>query len=201
MRKPRVITQTLVAVLIVLTIASCENNNKSQTGQDKTPSGITDNKVPEKVAGENEVLPEKHDITMEVIDAYLLIKNGLVADSKVQTTQGAESMLAAFANVDIHNLEEASQRQYEEIQESAKEHAEHIKKSQIDHQREHFEILTTDIMDLVNLLGTDKTLYQDFCPMANNNKGAFWLSEVEEIRNPYFGAKMLKCGTIKKQIN
>ena len=57
---------------------------------------------------------------------------------------------------------------YMEITESAKEHAEHIVKSPIDHQREHFEALSTDMTDLVALLGTDKVIYQDYCPMANN---------------------------------
>ena len=92
-------------------------------------------------------------------------------------------------------------KEYMEIYESAKENAEHIVKSPIDHQREHFEVLSTDIDDLITLLGTEKTLYKDFCPMANNNKGAYWLSEVKEIKNPYFGAKMMKCGSVKKQIN
>ena len=88
-----------------------------------------------------------------------------------------------------------------EIYESAKEQAEHIVKSPMDHQREHFEVLSTDINDLISLLGTDKTLYKDFCPMANNNKGAYWLSEVKEIKNPFFGSKMMTCGSVKKQIN
>jgi hypothetical protein len=54
---------------------------------------------------------------------------------------------------------------------------------------------------MVALLGTEKTLYKDFCPMANNNKGAYWLSEVKDIKNPYFGSKMLKCGNVREQIN
>ena len=91
--------------------------------------------------------------------------------------------------------------EYMEILESAKEHAEHIVKSPIDHQREHFEVLSTDVNDIITLLGTEKTLYKDFCPMANNNKGAYWLSEVKDIKNPYFGSKMMKCGSVKEQIN
>jgi hypothetical protein len=55
--------------------------------------------------------------------------------------------------------------------------------------------------DLIALLGTEKTLYQDFCPMANNGKGAIWLSEIEEIKNPFYGSKMMKCGKMQKQIN
>ncbi len=36
-----------------------------------------------------------------------------------------------------------------------------------------------------------------FCPMVDNNKGAYWLSLSETIYNPYFGSKMLKCGSVK----
>ncbi|MFT5970040.1 MAG: Cu(I)/Ag(I) efflux system membrane fusion protein, partial [Flavobacteriales bacterium] len=42
------------------------------------------------------------------------------------------------------------------------------------------------------------TLYLQFCPMANSNKGGYWLSQEKEVKNPYFGLNMLKCGTIEK---
>lgn len=201
MRRVKTVSRVLVAVFFVLIVASCESNNKSQADHEKAHSEMTDNKTQEKATHANEKVPVNHKISIKIIDSYLLIKNGLVADSKPKASQGAETMLAAFTNMDLAHLPETTLQQYMEIHESAKEHAEHIKKSSIDHQREHFEILTTDVIDLVALLGTDKTLYQDFCPMANNNKGAFWLSEIEEIKNPYYGAKMLSCGTVKKQIN
>ncbi len=37
-------------------------------------------------------------------------------------------------------------------------------------------------------------IFHQFCPMAFNDKGATWLSEESEIKNPYFGKKMLECG-------
>lgn len=143
----------------------------------------------------------KNSETAAILDAYFEIKNGLVADSKEKTAKGGNDLLAAISKFDTSKLSEEAHKEYMEIEESAKEHAEHIVKSPIDHQREHFEALSIDITDLVTLLGTDKVLYQDYCPMANNNKGALWLSEVKDIKNPYFGSKMLKCGSIKKQIN
>jgi Cu(I)/Ag(I) efflux system membrane fusion protein len=45
-------------------------------------------------------------------------------------------------------------------------------------------------------LTSDETLYVQFCPMANDNQGAQWLSTEEEIRNPYYGDAMLSCGSI-----
>jgi Cu(I)/Ag(I) efflux system membrane fusion protein len=43
-------------------------------------------------------------------------------------------------------------------------------------------------------------IYIQHCPMADSNKGADWLSKEKEIRNPYFGASMLKCGEVTKTI-
>jgi hypothetical protein len=44
------------------------------------------------------------------------------------------------------------------------------------------------------------TIYKQHCPMAFNNTGASWFSDLPEIRNPYFGNKMLKCGEVEKTI-
>jgi hypothetical protein len=44
------------------------------------------------------------------------------------------------------------------------------------------------------------SVYVAYCPMANNNEGANWLSNDKEIKNPYFGDKMLRCGSVKETI-
>ncbi|WP_238531107.1 DUF3347 domain-containing protein [Flavobacterium frigoris] len=144
-----------------------------------------------------EASTQKSPATTPIIESYLQIKNALASDNKEAATKGASAMLAAISSFDMTKIDEAQHKEYMEIIESAKEHAEHIAKSPIDHQREHFETLSTDVMDLVTLLGTDKTLYQDYCPM----KKVSWLSETKEIKNPFYGSKMLTCGSVKKQIN
>jgi hypothetical protein len=48
------------------------------------------------------------------------------------------------------------------------------------------------------MFGSNRKLYQDYCPMADDGKGAIWISEIKEIKNPYQGSKMLTCGSIKK---
>ena len=45
-----------------------------------------------------------------------------------------------------------------------------------------------------------QTLYVQYCPMVGNNKGANWISQFEEIKNPYFGASMISCGETKSII-
>jgi hypothetical protein len=36
--------------------------------------------------------------------------------------------------------------------------------------------------------------------MAFDDQGADWLSAEEQIRNPYFGDKMLKCGLVEQDL-
>jgi Cu(I)/Ag(I) efflux system membrane fusion protein len=53
----------------------------------------------------------------------------------------------------------------------------------------------------VKAFGLDgKTVYYQFCPMANNDQGAYWLSTEESIRNPYYGDMMLECGEVREVI-
>ncbi|MCF6295277.1 MAG: DUF3347 domain-containing protein [Flavobacteriaceae bacterium] len=197
----------LIFTMLTLTVTSCKNDTKKtdSNGEMQSMEMNTEMSHDNDNASSNErqiaASTQKNDATSEIIDSYLQIKNTLVADDKDGAAKGGTAMITAFSNFDMTTLKGETHKEYMEIIESAKEHAEHIVKSDIAHQREHFEVLSTDVNDLITLLGTEKTLYQDFCPMANNNKGAYWLSEVEEIKNPYFGAKMMKCGSIKKQIN
>ncbi len=144
---------------------------------------------------------QKNNATSAIVDAYLQIKNALVADDKEAAAKGGAALLTAFSKFNMASLKGDTHKEYMDILENAKEQVQHIIKSPIDHQREHFEVLSTDINDLIALLGTDKTLYEDFCPMANDGKGAIWLSEIKDIKNPFFGSKMLKCGKVQKQIN
>ena len=52
----------------------------------------------------------------------------------------------------------------------------------------------------VKLFGVNEKVYEQFCPMADNDNGAYWLSLSEVIENPYFGSKMMKCGSVESVI-
>ena len=45
---------------------------------------------------------------------------------------------------------------------------------------------------------TSGQIYMQYCPMAFNNKGAYWFASDKEIMNPYFGDEMLHCGGVKE---
>ncbi len=136
----------------------------------------------------------------DIIKGYLVLKNGLIADDQKVTAEGGKVLLTAFNNFDMSKIKEKQHKEYMEILENAKEQAEHIIKSPIGHQREHFETLSKDMIDMIAITGTSTALYQQYCPMYNNNTGGTWLSANKEINNPYFGSKMLHCGTVQKQL-
>ena len=46
----------------------------------------------------------------------------------------------------------------------------------------------------------DRALHLFHCPMAGEGRGAVWLQEDPAILNPYFGAGMLKCGTLRETL-
>ena len=50
------------------------------------------------------------------------------------------------------------------------------------------------------MYGVGQVVYNQYCPMADDNKGAYWLSNDKNVLNPYFGSAMLACGSVKQVI-
>lgn len=68
-------------------------------------------------------------------------------------------------------------------------------------QRTAFAALSNELITLIKKSGLSSgQLYVDFCPMAMQDKGAYWVSNNKEIKNPYFGDQMLTCGEVKETI-
>jgi len=138
----------------------------------------------------------------KMVEHYLNLKNALVNDNSKDAAASGKEFVNTMKTLDKSLLTDEQRKIYEDMEDDAREHAEHIGKNagKIDHQREHFEILSNDLYDLVKAFGSGQVLYKDFCPMYNDKKGAIWLSEIKEIKNPYYGKKMLNCGSMKEEI-
>ncbi len=51
-----------------------------------------------------------------------------------------------------------------------------------------------------NFTASQTDVYLQYCPMAANGNGAYWLSDNKIVFNPYFGDRMLHCGSVKEVI-
>ena len=134
-----------------------------------------------------------------ILSDYFNLKDALVNDDAKEAAQAGSKLIVSLKAFDRKTYKGMQQMELIEIIVDATEHAEHIVKSPIDHQREHFKTLSKDVTDFLAITGTANTLYEQFCPMYD--KGSAWLSTSKEVKNPYYGSKMLKCGSVKKQIN
>ena len=68
----------------------------------------------------------------------------------------------------------------------------------IEAQRKAFSALSDNLYKSIKAFGLGgKEAFYEYCPMAFNNEGAYWLSDEQKIKNPYFGEKMPSCGEVK----
>lgn len=130
---------------------------------------------------------------------YFKLKDALVSDDSKKAAQTGAALVISLKAFNKSNYTGDEQKELTDIIEDATEHAEHIAKSPLGHQREHFKTLSKDILDMVAITGTKNSLYQQFCPMYD--KGSAWLSMSKDVKNPYYGSKMLTCGKVQKEIN
>ncbi len=204
--------RALAVIILAVTIISCAENKKSEKAVQESEIKNNDGHDHENMAEESEIKHDSEDTSHKemtnmgektskstmIIDGYLLVKNSLVADDNNKAAETSKVLLEALQSFDTSGFSADEQKELAEIIEDAIEHAEHIIKSPIDHQREHFEVLSKDVVDLIAIVGSDRKLYQDYCPMYN--KGSIWLSEFKDIKNPFYGSKMLTCGSVQNEI-
>ena len=188
----------LSSVIIATVLTACGNNDTSSAETTQSTKDTTANANTEI----NNTVTAQTASVDEVVTTYIKLKNALADDNGNQAANAGKQMSEAMIKLDVASFNADQKKMYDEVKEDIKEHAEHISTngSKIEHQREHFDILSKDMYDLVKAFKPSQTLYVAHCPMYNDNKGANWLSEVKEIKNPYLGKKMPDCGEVKEEI-
>jgi copper chaperone CopZ len=130
-----------------------------------------------------------------VFDSYFTLKDALVKTDGNQASLKAKELKAAITAVQMDKLSMDVHTVWMKLVNGLTEDAEHINETKdIAHQRDHFMSLSKNMYELIKVAKTNDAVYYQFCPMANNGKGANWLSKEAGIKNPYYGAQMLTCG-------
>ena len=138
----------------------------------------------------------------ELYSHYTHLTFALSGDDDKEAVNAAKGMLEALTKIDKNGFSAEQKKEFADLESSISENAEHIADNagKIDHQREHLDLMSADFYDLLKDFGTPKPVYKVFCPMYNDNKGAFWLSDSREVKNPYYGKEMLSCGEVQEEI-
>ena len=168
----------LLLTLFIICTTACADAPKKQT----------------KTTTEKVVAPPKA-LTTTWLDAYMDLKDALVQTDAAKAKTIAAEFVRLLEDVETSSLSTDDKKAVTDLLPGMRYDLEQIQGLEIDKQRVVFKALSEKSITLAGLVGVGTTVYQQHCPMYAG--GSSWLSFNEEIRNPYYGDKMLKCGVVE----
>lgn len=193
--KRRVLTLSVVIIAIFLTFRFCSDKPDAKAGQKPTPLTISENTGP------------FNQSFTRLLDSYYLLKDAFVASDTIKANDAALNLVQ---NAESLNVDEIRGDSSGTIRETANYFAATISgsgkaltaESGIEAKRKEFEMITDAMWSLTRTVQYEgQKVYYQYCPMAFNNRGAYWLSNTREIENPYFGSKMPDCGEVTDSLD
>ena len=171
-----------------------ERESKTAVANDKTTTGNAMQDHSGHNQGNTTINKEVSQLKA-VFDNYFALKDALVkTDGNAASASGA-TLLTALEAVEMGKLKTEEHTVWMKVERALKTDAQLIRENKdIEHQRGHFMSLSKNMYELIKAAKPAETVYYQFCPMANDGKGANWLSKENAVKNPYYGNQMLTCG-------
>jgi len=137
----------------------------------------------------------------KIYKSYLEMKNALVESDDATALTASKNLSSLIKKTNSKALKGEQKSFMDKHLGLMKKSLATMNKADIKLLRENFEPLGTSSFALLKAFSANtEEAYLQYCPMALNNKGAFWLSDKKNILNPYYGSMMLKCGSVKETI-
>ncbi|MEO6232531.1 MAG: DUF3347 domain-containing protein [Ferruginibacter sp.] len=201
--------KNLLIVFAVTLVALVSCNSSTDTKDSKTQANhelatpLPEDAEPETIkmtsATFKQVDPAVSGHINSLVQHYLALKNALVDANESDAAKVAAEMGKAISQFDQSLLSVEQKKIYDGSKDELKTELAQITKEKLAMQRDHFATMSTNMYNLVKAFGAGKPLYYDECPMYKD--GSTWLSETKDIRNPFYGDKMMECGSAKEMIH
>jgi Cu(I)/Ag(I) efflux system membrane fusion protein len=138
-----------------------------------------------------------------VFTAYVSLKDAFVATDAAAVKTAATAVEESLSKVDMMLLTGVAHNDWMTYSGGLASALKEMQASDdIEAQRTSFSKLSDSMYKSIKAYGLGgTTAYYEYCPMAFDNTGGYWLSDASEIRNPYFGDKMLNCGSVQEKLN
>lgn len=142
-----------------------------------------------------------------LLTAYMNVKDALVASDTGNASNAARQLITAADSLRVDEIQGDTTGV---LKETAKNYSSTISSSalalsmekDITAKRKEFEMIAEALWNLTRTVRYDgQKLYWQYCPMAFDNRGAYWVSDKSEILNPYFGDEMLHCGSVQDSLD
>ena len=177
-----IITSIFLALILC---SSCGNDTKKQEQELETITINTSEKK-QYTAATTEVKFNDPKVA-DVYQGYINLKTALVNSDRTATATASSELMTSLTDIGV---DEAIFNAAQTIAES----------EDIEQQRKAFVTITESVEKMLDGAIESGVIYKQFCPMAFNFEGGFWLSNSKKIYNPYFGDKMLRCGKVDSEI-
>lgn len=193
--KKGVLTLSLLLVAIFIIFRFCNTKPDKVMQEKSVPLSISENSG------------SFNESFSQLLQSYFSLKDAFIESDTVKVNAAAGELMQYADSLHVNEIKGDSSGT---ITETAKIFSATISSSAqalaaekgIEEKRKEFETLSDALWSLTRTVRFDKqTVYYVYCPMALDNKGAYWLSDKKEIRNPYFGNKMLNCGEIADSVH
>ncbi len=179
--------------------AKVMTGHEGHLGMDSKPSSSN-----ESHSNMNERIEVSEDFQNQlkiVFNDYIKLKDALVNEDSKKVTESAKALQSNLGKVDMKLLADNAHSHWMTLEKELKTSTNSISNTlNIKEQRNHFKHLSSHLAKALRLFGVNEKVYYQFCPMADSNNGAYWLSKEEKVINPYFGEAMLTCGEVKQVI-
>ena len=191
----------LLFIPVFISILSCGNsgNNKAAVSRKTTVP------APAAAAPATLLSKENTDNLMAVVNAYYELKDALVATNITKADEAGSRVMSATENLNYYLQHEKDaytrMHPYLDTVMTQSEALVNAKTNTAEAKRVYFaKISGAMFAALQQAKLKNGGVYYEYCPMALNSKGAFWLSSESEIKNPYFGKKMIECGEVRDSL-
>lgn len=191
---------SVLTLVLGLILISCQTRTPAPKVKEAQPVADEVEIINPKISDLDSVF--KSQIT-NVYRAYSKLKDALVASDSAFAINDANAVLSNLNKVDMNLLKQPEAHQVwmseKPLLNSQLNIVVHAKT--LAEQRAAFLQISKSMINLIENFGTSQQVMVQFCPMADDFKGGYWLNNDMTIKNPYFGSKMLTCGSTKKIIN
>lgn len=165
------------------------------TGERDDPTtGWQVHQVPEAFAGQ----------VAEAVEGYFAISEALAEDDLEAARQAVAGLRERIVAIDAEPLQPSTREAWQPLAARLDEATTAMAEAEkIDALRREMAALSEGVTELAVRFGGEQVgpLYRMHCPMAHDDAGAYWLQADEELRNPYMGERMLRCGTLEQTLH
>lgn len=186
---------SLFILSFIILLTACTNKEEKK----ETESGTT-----AKTATNSYSAAFNEQVT-NTLNAYYNLKDAFVASDTAKANTAGIQLKMLLDSLKLDEVNTVDSLGYQSIVgrpgDVASEITGMLGEKDLEKKRESFEMISNAFYDMMRVIKpAGATIYYQYCPMAFNDKGAYWLSNKDSIRNPYFGKKMLTCGEVRETL-